>query len=85
MMANGEDWRNYIDTNDTIACPRELEFGTRIMLDNNIYTCRDRGGAIVITENGEYWIDILGKEVPYSYGEVKEAEIILWNAFIAER
>ena len=75
-MANGERWQDYWGKDDTIACPRELPFGTQIMLDENIYTCRDRGGKIVITENGEYWIDILTSSPPYSYGTVREAFII---------
>lgn len=75
-MANGEDWKTYYGKNDTIACPKELAFGTQIRLEGNIYTCRDRGGAIVITDNNEYWIDILASEVKYSYGEIRDAEII---------
>lgn len=75
-MANGETWKDYFGKNNTIACPPELAFGTKILLDENIYTCRDRGGAIVLTENGEYWIDILAESVPYPYGEVRVAEII---------
>jgi hypothetical protein len=75
-MANGEPWQNYWGLNNTIACPFELPFGTKIMLDNQIYTCRDRGGAIVVTYNNEYWIDILAKNVPYKYGEVKTAYIV---------
>lgn len=75
-MANGETWKDYYGKNNTIACPAELAFGTRILLDGNIYTCRDRGGAIVVTVNGEHWIDILANNVPYLYGEVKTAHII---------
>lgn len=75
-MSNGERWQDYWGTNDTIACPGELPFGTRILLDGNTYTCRDRGGAIVVTEAGEYWIDILSERVPYTYGEVRVAVIL---------
>lgn len=75
-MANGESWKLYYESNNTIACPQELSFGTQILLDDNIYTCRDRGGAIVVTEEGHYWIDILASSVPYWYGQVKEAYII---------
>jgi len=75
-MANGENWTLYYGNNDTIACPQELEFGTQILLDGNVYTCRDRGGAIVVTESGEYWIDILAPSVPYWYGEIKQAYIL---------
>lgn len=75
-MANGERWQDYWGKNNTIACPRELPFGTQIMLDSVVYTCRDRGGAIIITSAGEYWIDILSSSVPYYFGEVKIAYII---------
>lgn len=75
-MANGEDWRTYWGLNNTIACPSELPFGTKIMLEDKIYTCRDRGGMIVKTPNEEYWIDILAKDVPYYYGEVRTAYIV---------
>ncbi len=74
-MSNGEHWQDYFKSNDTIACPFELPFGTRIDFDGNSYTCRDRGGAIVITEEGYYWIDILAERVPYKYGELKDAWI----------
>ena len=76
-MANGESWEQYYNTYDTIACPPELPFGTKILLDGNMFTCRDRGGAIVITPEGYYWIDILAPSAPYYYGEVREATI-LW-------
>lgn len=75
-MANGESWKLYYGNNNTIACPIELPFGTRIMLDENIYTCRDRGGAIIVTQEGHYWIDILAEKVPYYYGEVRTAYIL---------
>lgn len=75
-MANGESWKIYWGKENTIACPKELPFGTNIMLDGIVYTCRDRGGAIVITNNGEYWIDILAERVPYVYGEVRTAYIL---------
>lgn len=75
-MANGEDWKLYFGKNNTIACPRELSFGTKIELDGNVYTCRDRGGKIILTENNEYWIDILTEHTHYKYGEIKTAYIL---------
>ena len=74
-MANGERWQDYWGKNNTIACPRELLFGTEIILDGHSYVCRDRGGAIVITANGEYWIDILDPNPPYPFGTVVKAYI----------
>jgi hypothetical protein len=75
-MSDGERWQEYWGENNTIACPFELAFGTVIWLDGNEYTCRDRGGAIVVTYEGYYWIDILAERVPYKYGEVREAYIL---------
>jgi len=75
-MSNGERWQDYWGEYNTIACPFELAFGTVISLDGNEYTCRDRGGAIVVTYEGYYWIDILAERVPYSYGELREAYLI---------
>lgn len=74
-MANGERWQDYFEEGNTIACPAELEFGTRIDFGGDTYTCRDRGGAIVITEEGYYWIDILASSVSYEFGELQEAWI----------
>ena len=75
-MSNGERWQDYWGEYNTIACPFELPFGTVILLDENEFTCRDRGGAIIVTYEGYYWIDILAESVPYKYGELKEAYII---------
>jgi hypothetical protein len=75
-MSDGERWQDYWGQYNTIACPFELPFGTVIRLDGNDFTCRDRGGAIVITGEGYYWIDILAERVPYFYGELKEAYIV---------
>jgi hypothetical protein len=75
-MSDGEHWQDYWGEYNTIACPFELAFGTVILLDGNEFTCRDRGGAIVITYEGYYWIDILAETVPYKYGELRDAYLI---------
>ena len=75
-LANGQNWEKFLGQYNTIACPMSVPFGTQIMLDDNIFTCRDRGGMIVITAKGEYWIDILAAVVPYTYGQVKKAYIL---------
>ena len=72
-MANGEDWRLYYNTN-TIACPSELAFGTQIVIFDNVYTCRDRGGAI-INNSGVYWVDVLGDPIA-PFGTVVDAIIL---------
>jgi len=78
-MSNGERWEDYIEKNDTIACPKELPFGTIIWIEGNNYVCRDRGGAITITPEGYYWIDILANKVSYKYGETREAILVHWK------
>lgn len=76
-MSNGEHWEDYIEDERTIACPMEVPFGSNIYLDYVEYTCRDRGGAIVITPEGYYWIDILAERVPYYYGELRDAYLYI--------
>lgn len=73
-MSSGKKWEDWIGKG-AIACPSELKFGTKIILDNIKYTCYDRGGAIVF-DGKTYWIDILAKNVPYKFGEVREAILV---------
>lgn len=75
-LSNGEPWQEYMGKNNTIACPFELDFGREIVLDGSSYTCRDRGGAIVITPEGYYWIDILAETVTYKFGEERTAYLL---------
>jgi hypothetical protein len=75
-MSNGEKWQTYWGQDNTIACPMSLPFGTVIWVDGTNYTCRDRGGGIVITYEGYYWIDILSQHVPYKYGELRDGVIV---------
>lgn len=53
----------------TCACPKSVPFKTKIQVkntgtdrDNLVYTCTDRGGAIVIDSNDVYHIDLLMKD-----------------------
>lgn len=53
----------------TCACPKSVPFKTKIQVkntgtdrDNLVYTCTDRGGAIVVDSNGVYHIDLLMKD-----------------------
>lgn len=73
-MANGERWQDYYESNDTIACPSELPFGTVLVIFGKEYTCRDRGGAIVLND-GIYWVDMLRKNPIVSFGTVVDAYI----------
>lgn len=74
-MANGEPWQKYWGKDNTIACPKELPFGTEIILDGHSYICRDRGSAITMLDENVYWIDILTDTPPYSFGTVIDAYI----------
>ena len=72
-MANGERWQDWMDK--AIACPVEIPFETKIMIGDEVWICKDRGGAIVF--DGEtYWIDQLTEIPKYRFGEVIEAYII---------
>jgi len=76
-LSGGGRWQDYIEEEQTIACPMQVPFGSIVYLDNIAYTCRDRGGAIIITWEGYYWIDILADRVPYKYGELREAHLYI--------
>ena len=73
-MSNGERWQDYYYSNDTIACPNELDFGTVLVIFGKEYTCRDRGGAIVLND-GIYWVDMLRKNPIVPFGTVVDAYI----------
>ena len=61
---------NKLDPNKlTCAAPKSVPFKTKIQVkgtgtdrDNLVYTCTDRGGAIIIDSNGVYHIDLLMKD-----------------------
>lgn len=72
-MANGEAWQDWMDK--AIACPPELPFETKIIVNGREWICKDRGGAIV-REGDTYWIDQLTANPEYEYGAVVEAKII---------
>jgi hypothetical protein len=76
-MASGYPWQDYMEY--AIACPFELPFGTRIIVENQReWVCMDRGGAIVYDyESGAYWIDQLTANPEYIYGSVVTAKMIL--------
>lgn len=69
----------------TCAAPKSVPFKTKIQVkgtgtsrDNLVYTCTDRGGAIVIDSNGVYHIDLLmsSKKEAYAFGRRKGTAII---------
>jgi hypothetical protein len=69
-MANGEDWRDWMDK--AIACPPELPFETKIIIGEEEWVCKDRGGAIVF-DGSSYWIDQLTETPNYPFGETVQA------------
>ena len=76
-MANGKPWQSYI--NIAIACPIEMPFGTKIIVNNKTWICMDRGGKIIYGNDGIPWIDFLSESSPfdgYQYGAVFDAIII---------
>ena len=44
-----------------IACPSNIPFNTKILIDGVIYTCEDRGGYIQYTSDGVMRVDIYTK------------------------
>lgn len=75
-MASGEPWELYIG--EAIACPPELPLGTVLEIEGGVYTCRDRGGAIILNEDGTYWIDFLADHLPVGdyYGQMLTANVM---------
>lgn len=72
-MANGVSWKNQVGT--VCACPVMMPFGTEITFNGFTFTCADRGGAIVLNEDGSYWIDVLYPGLPsgYHWGDLIQA------------
>ena len=77
-MADGEAWQTYIDstTDPTVACPPQYDFGTHFLIDGIYYTCRDRGGAIIVEKDGTIWLDVLTSNPKYKYGQVVSGYIV---------
>lgn len=75
-MSNGEKWQDYINKN-VIACPKKFRFETTFVIDGISYICKDRGSAIVVTQDGKIWIDILTDKPKYKFGQ--EVKAILYD------
>jgi hypothetical protein len=73
-MANGKPWQDYV--NVAIACPPEMPFGTKLIVNNKTWICMDRGSKIVYGEDGIPWIDFLTPTIDYPYGAVLDATLI---------
>lgn len=79
-MASGKHWQDYVEK--AIACPKEVPFNTRIIVDGREWTCLDRGGAIIKLFDEKlqahvFWIDELTKKASHPFGTVHEAILIL--------
>ena len=72
-MASGLAWQDWEGVG--MACPEELEFGTKIKIGDQTWECQDLGGAIV--KIGDfYWVDLLTTNSPYDYGDIVEGELL---------
>lgn len=67
-MANGEHWKDWMNKG-AIACPVELEFGTKVIIGDRVYTCKDRDALSVKTDS-YYVIDILTNNPVYENGVI---------------
>jgi len=63
-MAAGHDARDWYWR--ALACPSEFPIGTRFIIEGSrwnladgIWQCLDRGGRIIIDEQGIVWLDLL--------------------------
>ena len=63
-MAAGHDARDWYGK--ALACPPEFSIGTQFVirgsrwqLADGVWTCLDRGGRIVIDDDGVVWLDLL--------------------------
>lgn len=58
-VANGDEWQIWYEKG--CACPAEIPLGSQIKIKELglTLTCVDRGGAIIVDQDGYYWIDHL--------------------------
>ena len=73
-MANGERWQDFIGI--AIACPKEMAFGTKLIVANKTWICKDRGSKIVYGTDGIPWIDFLEEHIEYRYGSIVDAILV---------
>lgn len=58
-MANGDRWEDQFEK--AAACSPEWPFGTIFEIGDHRWVCKDRGGKIVQSPAGVYWVDLLSK------------------------
>jgi hypothetical protein len=72
-MASGLSWQPYMDY--AVACPKELPFKTKIIIEGRTWECLDRGGKIIF-DGTYYWVDQLTKNPQYKYGTIMPALMV---------
>jgi len=73
-MASGERWQDWVGR--AAACVPEWPFWTRLVLPGGEeFTCLDRGGKIVIGQDGLPWVDLLVEVPPVPYGSEIEIQV----------
>jgi hypothetical protein len=72
-MASGLRWEDYVER--AVACPAEFPFGTLFVIDSQVWTCLDRGGAIVRWADGSIWLDELTPKAKMPYGNLVDVEV----------
>lgn len=70
--ANGARWQDWVGRG--CACISQWEFGTKVYIDGQEWTCVDRGSKIVIVD-GVPWIDFLEEMPRYPHGKIVEATV----------
>ncbi|MGB7511664.1 MAG: hypothetical protein WBP54_10290 [Pelodictyon phaeoclathratiforme] len=70
--ASGEPWQALVGKN-AIACPAQFKFGALVLMDLGeagwqVWTCKDRGGAIVDRGGNVYWVDMLVQKPVVPFG-----------------
>ena len=61
---SGAKWQDWFGRG--LACPKEIPFGTRFWIRNQVWTCVDRGGRIYIESNGVIRLDLLTDTHPWA-------------------
>jgi hypothetical protein len=72
-MANGERWEENYEK--AVACAMEWAFGTIVEIEGKLWECKDRGGAIIQTRPGVYWVDQLSTTGHYDHGYEMPASV----------
>lgn len=71
--ANGQPWQGWVDKG--CACPPEWEFGTKVILRGEEWTCVDRGGKVKYV-NGIPWVDFLTPYGAYPPSVIVLVEVV---------